>query len=103
MVEVEALGVGGSVLLMKACFGLVEGDRVRAVFGGIGRRGLRVGRMAAGMLVWIFRGEGVGAGRGVVMVAVAKFVVDDSGSALYAVEGKVDDWNFVGCASGLDL
>ncbi len=60
-----ALGVGGSVLLMKGCVGLVEGDRVMTVFRGVGRLGLRTGRVGVVALVWIFKGEGGGACRGI--------------------------------------
>ena len=61
----KSLGVGGRVLLISDRVGEDWGDLVAVVFSGIGRGGLRRGRGVAGVegtLVWIFNGEGEGAG-----------------------------------------
>jgi hypothetical protein len=62
----KVFGVGGRFLLVKGRVGEESADLVMVVFSGVGRRGLRGGRGmdgVEGMLVWIFRGEGGGAGR----------------------------------------
>jgi hypothetical protein len=65
----KVFGVGGRVLLINDAMGEEEGDFVGLLFSGVGLRGDRGGGGTdvvdgvEGTLVWIFNGEGGGAGR----------------------------------------